>query len=266
MNKLLAIEWLKIKRYRTFWVLAGLFVVLMPLFNYQISSGSFKIGGDGKNGINLLSTAYSFPQVWANLGFWSGLFINFLSILIIILTTNEYAYRTNRQNVIDGWSKMQFYHAKVWLVVALSVCTTIFFFITGLVFGWGTSGSLGGLFTDIEQVAYFFITSLDYLGLGLLIALWIKRSGLAIGLFLLYSMIGENVVRWMINSYIDVPYANLLPLQASDELLPFQLMEMMKKMVSAAPSISLTIYALVATGWCIIYYFAGRLILQRRDW
>ena len=90
MNELLAIEWLKIKRYRTFWVLAGLFIVLLPLWNYEVANGFLKFGGNGKNGINFLSTAYAFPQVWGNVGFWGSLFINFLSILIIIMTTNEY--------------------------------------------------------------------------------------------------------------------------------------------------------------------------------
>ena len=34
MNNLLAIEWLKIKRYRTFWILGSLFVVLLPVCFY----------------------------------------------------------------------------------------------------------------------------------------------------------------------------------------------------------------------------------------
>ncbi len=266
MIALLAVEWLKIKRYRTFWVLAILFLLLLPLWNLEIANGLIKIGGGGKNGINFLSTAYSFPQVWGNLGFWGSIFIMFISILIIIITTNEYGFRTNRQNVIDGWDKMQFYHAKVLLLIVFSIIATIYLFILGIIFGGFNSGSLSGMFSEFQQVAYFFLLSLDYLGFALFIALWIRKSGLAIGLFLLYSMIIENILKSIINHFTDKPYGNLLPLQASDELLPFPLMQFAKAMMPMGPDISLTSYAFVAMCWCVIYYFAGRAILLRNDW
>src|SRR5437879_676310 len=44
MMELLAIEWLKIKRYRTFWVLIGFFVLLLPVWNYAVNAGFMKIG------------------------------------------------------------------------------------------------------------------------------------------------------------------------------------------------------------------------------
>jgi hypothetical protein len=267
MNELLSIEWLKIKRYRTFWVLAGLFALLLPLWNYEVENGFLKFGSGAKNGgINFLSTAYSFPAVWGNVGFWGSIFINFLSILVIIMTTNEYTYRTNRQNVIDGWSKMQFFNAKVLLVVVLSSLATLLMFLIGLVMGGMSSGSLSGMFSEIVQVGYFFLLSLDYLGFALFIAIWIKRSGLAIGLFILYSLIIENILKGIINHYMDTPFGNLLPLQASDELLPFPLMQMAKAMITMGTTISMTTYALVAACWCAIYYFAGRLLLLRNDW
>jgi ABC-2 type transport system permease protein len=265
MKELLGIEWLKIKRYRTFWVLAGLFLLLLPLWNYEVANGFIKMGG-GKNGINFLSTAYSFPQVWGNLGFWGSIFIMFISILVIILTTNEYTYRTHRQNVIDGWHRMQFYHAKVLLVVMLSLVATIYLFLLGLLFGGANSGSLNGLFTEFQQVGYFFLLSLDYLGFALFIAIWIRRSGLAIGLFLLYSMIIENILRGIINHYMDTPLGNFLFLQSSDELLPFPLMQMAKAMMPATATISMTTYSLVTIGWCAVYYFAGRMLLLKNDW
>ncbi len=266
MKGLLAIEWLKIKNYRTFWVLTGLFLVLLPLWNLEVSNGMLKIGGNGATGLNFLSSAYSFPQVWGNLGFWGSIFIMFISILVIILTTNEYTYRTNRQNVIDGWNRMDFYHAKVALVVLLSLLVTVYLFLLGVIFGTINSGSISGIFSEFQQIAYFFLLSLDYLGFALIIALWIRRSGLAIGLFILYSLIIENIVKGIINHYIDKPYGNLLPLQASDELLPFPLMQMAKTMMPGGATIPMTTYAIAAMGWCVIYYLAGRTLLLRNDW
>jgi len=267
MRSLLAIEWLKIKRYRTFWILVGLFMLLLPLWNYQIARGIINVGGNtNMGGINLLNTAYSFPSVWSNLGFWASTFITFITILVIIITSNEYTYRTHRQNVIDGWSRLQFFHAKVLLVLALSLLATIYLFIVGLVFGWVNSGSLSNLFSEIYKVFYFFLLSVNYLGLGLFMAIWLKRSGLAIGLFLLYTNFLEHILKGIFNSRSGLPMGNLLPLQASDELLPFQLMQMMKTLMNVGETFSDTTYAMVTIGWCAVYYIAGRVLLERRDW
>jgi ABC-2 type transport system permease protein len=51
MKELLAIEWMKIRRYRTFWVLAGLFLLLLPIWNIEVAYGFINLGG-GKNGVN----------------------------------------------------------------------------------------------------------------------------------------------------------------------------------------------------------------------
>ncbi len=166
----------------------------MPLWNYEVANGLIKFGGK-KGGIGFLDTEYSFPEVWGNVGFWGSIFIMFISILVIILTTNEYGYKTQRQNVIDGWTKMKFYHAKVLLVIALALVATISVFIVGAVFGAANAGSFSAVFSGFRQVVYFFLLSLDYLGFARLLAIWIRRSGLAIGLFLLYSMIIENILK-----------------------------------------------------------------------
>jgi hypothetical protein len=57
-----------------------------------------------------------------------------------------------------------------------------------------------------------------------------------------------------------------MPLQASDELLPFPLMQMAKAMMGGGATISMTTYALVAVAWCAVYYFGARAILLRNDW
>jgi len=267
MHSLLAIEWLKIKRYRTFWVLIGLFMVLLPLWNYQIAMNIISIGGgDNMGGVNLLNTAYSFPSVWSNMGFWASTFITFLSILVIIITSNEYTYRTHRQNVIDGWSRLQFFHAKGLMVLLLSLLATVYLFLVGTLFGWVNSGSLSNLFSEFYKVFYFFLLSVNYLGLGLFLAICIKRSGLAIGLFLLYTNFVEHILKGILNSRDGAPIGNLLPLQSSDELLPFQLMQMMKSLMPSSNTFSDSTYVIATIGWCAVYYLAGRILLLRRDW
>jgi ABC-2 type transport system permease protein len=261
MKTLLAIEWLKIKRYRTFWILVGFFIVLLPLWNYQVQSGMLKIGGPG---MNLLSQAYSFPAVWGNIGFWGSIFVVFLSILVIILTTNEFNFRTHRQNIIDGWNRQQFYHAKVWLVLLFSVLATVYVWLIGMLFGL-VSGGADSMFLEIEKLGYFFLLSVNYLGLALLIGILVRRSGLAIGLFMLYCLIIENILEGMLNWSFDFDIGNYLPLQASDELLPFPVFGMVKTMIST-PQPPIQYYVIATVAWCAVYYFIGRRRILRSDW
>ena len=263
MQSLLSIEWLKVKSYRTFWILVGFFLVLLPLWNYGIINGMVKLGGGEKSG--LLSLAYSFSNVWQNLGFWVSIFVIFISILFIIQTTNEYQFRTNRQNVIDGWTRQQFYHAKWGVVVVLSLLTVLYTFIIGMIFGI----SYGGMETfpgSIKHLFYTWLLALNYYGFALLLSVFCKRSGITIGIFFLYSMIIESLVSGLVNWSTNTKWGNLLPLQASDELLPFPLMDMAKTMMGLGGGPSATLYAGISAGWIIIYYFIGRQKLLRSDW
>lgn len=266
MKKLLAIEWLKVKRYRTFWILTGFFAVLLPLWNYGISNGIMKFGGGGKNGLNIFSQAYAFSNVWQNLGFWAGIFVVFISILTIILITNEYQFRTNRQNVIDGWSRIEFFHAKWLVVTALSVLTTLYVFIVGTVFGI-SYGSINYFPGHIEYLFFVLVLSLNYYGFAMLLSLFFKRSGISIGIFFLYSMILESLIGKFINWQTDSYAGNFMPLQCSDELLPFPIIDMAKTMIgqgSDAPSF--TTYVFVSLAWIALYYFIGKQKLLRSDW
>lgn len=264
LRQLLSIEWMKLRHYKTFWMITGFFVLLLPLWNYGISNGIMKLGPG--NDLNLVSQSYGFQNVWQNVGFWASIFVIFISILTIIITTNEYQFRTHRQNIMDGWSRLSFYHAKWSLILALSLGTTLYVFLVGTAFGMQYS-SLSAFPGNIEYLLYTFILSLNYYGFAFIVALFLKRSGISIGMFFLYSMIIESMlvkyINWQTNSY----YGNLLPLQCSDELLPFPIMEMVKGMlVGESTSPTATTYACVSIGWIAVYYFVGRWKLLKSDW
>ncbi len=108
----LRIEWLKLKYYRTFWILLSVIVVCIPAFNYVIYD--FTDNNIPKiNGQNLLGNPFSFPNVWRTVPYNAGILIFIPAILIITLFTNEYSYRTHRQNIIDGWSRSRFIYIKI---------------------------------------------------------------------------------------------------------------------------------------------------------
>lgn len=262
MNKLLAIEWMKIRRYRTFWILCGLFAVFLPLWNYGISKGTMKVGSEGN--IDILSNTYKFSHVWQNLGFWASIFVVFISVLVIILVTNEFVYKTNRQNVIDGLSKQEFYHAKWLLILILAIGTTLFVFLLGLGLA-ATSDSFSNFPGNIEHLFYLFLLCVNYYGFALLLGLLFKRSGIAIGIFFMYYLIIENLAEKILNRYLP-DSGDYLPLQASDELLPLPLMDMVKSIAQMNDVPPVNNFMLASLAWIIIYYVIGRLRIVKSDW
>lgn len=264
MNKLLSIEWMKIRKYRTFWVLLALFAILVPLWNYSFYSGIIKF--DKKNlGESFISKSYDFANIWANLSYWASYFVAFISVLMIILTTNEYTFRTKRQNVIDGQTRIQFYHSKWLLVILFSLLTTIYVFIVGFFFGM-SAGDLSSFPGKISSLFYLFVLSINYYGFSLLLAVLLKRSGIAIGIFFMYFMFLESLIKGLTNWATKTEFGNLMPLQSSDELIPFPVIEMVKKMASGDDGLSTTVYLTVSIVWIVIYYLIGRFRLLRSDW
>jgi ABC-type transport system involved in multi-copper enzyme maturation permease subunit len=259
MRALLAIEWLKIRRYRTFWIQSVLFLALFLLWNWGAQGGILKFGG------GLLNSSYSFPAVWGYVGFWGSLFVLFLCILTITLTCNEFTFKTHRQNVMDGWSRLDFFHSKVALVLAGSVLATFFEMLTGILFG-ATTGGFDGFGEGWEKVLYLFVLNLNYMGLSLLVALFIKRSGLAIGLFFLYAFILDNLLGAIVNKITGTQVGNFMPLQASDEMLPFPIMKTLGGLMGRSSDFSITTFLLVSIAWIAIYYFVGRRLMLRRDY
>lgn len=217
MLHLLKIEWLKIKSYRAFWVFSILYLASIFLLNYIGWSTQQRVLGQGPESGEL--NPYTFPKVWQTVAWMSSWLLYFPGMLMIMLMTNEFTFKTHRQNIIDGLSRQQFIGVKILLVVILAVITVILNFLTGLTFGYksGTPFSTSGL----EYIGYSFLQALLYMFFALLLAVLFRRSGLAIIIFILYGIIFE----WLISATLTfnlkaAPYSYFLPLQTSDVLIP----------------------------------------------
>ena len=216
----LRVEWLKLKYYRTFWILLSVIIVCIPAFNYVIydfTDNSFpKI-----NGQNLLGNPFSFPNVWKTVPYNAGILLFMPAILIITLFTNEYSYRTHRQNIIDGWSRARFIHIKIIEVFLLTIFVTVIAILTCLYFGFLTRipAQPKAGWQEYRFIFYFFIEMLDYSLIALFFAMLIRRAGLAMGIFFLYMIIEQFVVSLGRNKY-KVTWVDYLPEEVSDRLIP----------------------------------------------
>ncbi|MBS1773880.1 MAG: hypothetical protein JST82_13555 [Bacteroidetes bacterium] len=264
MMSLLSIEWLKVKKYITFWVLLSLFCVFLLIWNLSISGGFLTIG---KGAPNIFGGTKTYDQIWSTICFYSSHFVIFISILVVILTTNEYQFKTNRQNVIDGWQRLQFYHAKWMVILVLSVGVTLFAAINGVIMGNMEHAAFSNIGLNSIKLFWLFILTVNYLGFAYTLSLLLKRSGIAIALLLLYYMIIETIIhsifffkyQWFVGDMF-------LPLQSSDELLRQPAMEQIIAMMKDKPDIPSYAYALASCGWIAFYYILGRWRMVKSDW
>ncbi len=110
-GRLLRIEWIKTTRRRAFWVALGFlaFVCALTLIGQLVQGRQ----GDGAPFV----APFAWAMTAAELGPMPAFF---LSLVVVMLVTSEFSWRTARQNVIDGLSREQFFAAKL-LTVLLTV-------------------------------------------------------------------------------------------------------------------------------------------------
>lgn len=262
MLHLLKIEWMKVKNYKAFWIFTVLYVFAIVGINYsgfyvnELTQENLPAGTGA-----MVSNYYGFPRVWQTVGYMSSWLLYFPGILFIMLLTNEFNFKTHRQNIIDGWNRWQFITVKFVFALLFSLVATLFNVIVALLFGFLTTGSQFS-FEGIENVGYIFIQTVCYINFAMFLGILFRRSGAAIAVFFLFGLIFEWLLAMLLNFGMKIsPVGYFLPLQASDVMLPIPFGD--KIFYQGAPPV----YALVIASivWLLLYYFFALRKFQRDD-
>lgn len=266
MVHLLKIDLKKLTSYRTFWVVCGLYFITLA---FTTASGmeflkwlarTFEEFGSNLN-INRIPL-YHFPDVWLNLIYFSGFFKIVLAIMTVISITNEFQYRTIRQNIIDGLSRWEFLLSKILTNLLLSLLSVIMIlliaFTTGLIYTPSVNWSY--VFADMEFLLAYFIEIFAFLSFALMLGVFIQRSGLTIILLLLARML-ELIVRENIDEY--VPWLiEFLPLESISNLVPMPF----KRYVFQEIRDYLTLSSVaIALGWTFLFNYFSYMKLRHSD-
>jgi ABC-2 type transport system permease protein len=263
MFRLLAIEWLKLRHYRPFWVLVILFMGLLFLTNYFTSHHFFL---KTKFDVSLVTKGYSFPDVWDYIGFWVRVLGGLISVFIIISTTNEFQYRTHRQNVIDGWSRSEYFHAKWLLCVVVAVAVTLYGTLLGASFGLVYDPHPVAYNQHLERLLYIFLLVLNYTALAMTLSFFVKRGALSVILFLAFCYALEPITASILNWRTGFRLGDYLPLQASAGLLPFPITDLVRKQMPVPKAATNAALAIISSCWLVFYYLVGWWKLRRSDW
>ncbi len=140
---------------------------------------------------------YQFPNIWEFFPWVASWFNLLLAILIIVMTGNEYTFRTFRQHVIDGLSRSDLLTGKVFLIIAIAIYSMLMVLLFSLLFGFiFTRDMTAGLFVNKTYILLvYFVQAVAYMSTGFLLAILFRNTALAIVLFILYRLIIEPVFR-----------------------------------------------------------------------
>jgi hypothetical protein len=218
MFHLLKLEWLKVKKYRVFQVMVIFYMILLPAI--LLVTKTF-------NGIpeELVSkeSLYMFPTVWGYLGYignWlTFFFLGFLSVIIVTVENNN---RTYRQNIITGLSRSEYFQGKVIFIIVICLVATVYYALVGLAIGFTNTDTIyfSKIVQEADLIPRYFLMCLGYMSFGFFLGVLIKRTGIALFIYLIYIMFIESVIRGIHLYYIRNISMHLYPMNANEDLVP----------------------------------------------
>src|ERR1700730_7826547 len=223
MAQILKTEWLKIKKYPAFWWVMGITALTYPGINYMFHSIYLNItekqSAAGKVVKALIGNPFSFPEAWRTVAYFSSIFVFIPAIVVIMLITNEYSYKTNRQNIIDGWSRKDFMTAKLSDVLLLSGLVTLLFAIVAFIIGFtNTEKSAPNQWSLAYYIGLFFLQTFSQLSLAFVTGFLVRKSFIALAIFSFYFIIVEPIAVNLIKYKLKSEAGQFLPLEISQKL------------------------------------------------
>ena len=226
MFSLIQIEWLKIKKYPAFWAMLIIVLLTYPAANlmfYNVYLDITTQKGTQMLAKMFLGNPFAFPETWHTVAYISSFFVILPSILVIMLVTNEYQYKTQRQNVIDGWTRRQFMASKLIDVFIVSAITTLLYALVAIGFSiYADTFDATKMWEQSYYIGLFFLQTFAQLSIAFLLGYLIKKAFIALGIFLFYYLIVENIATGYIRmkaEKIGGDIGRYLPFEISDRMI-----------------------------------------------
>ncbi|ACF13933.1 hypothetical protein Ctha_1474 [Chloroherpeton thalassium ATCC 35110] len=182
IKELFLIELIKVQKRKAFWVTVGFYAFFGAIFLWIISQGSFSVNSEIYQG-------FSLPNDWMSvLGQFKLFSIIYLPVTIILLSSDEFANRTARQNIIDGLTREDYFLSKLILVFFISAVYLLLFIGLGLAvasFKQAVSHNAIRLL-EINLFTSYFVLLIGYGTLALFFSFLAQNTANALVFYLLY--------------------------------------------------------------------------------
>jgi len=276
MKRLLQIELIKLWNNRASKTLIyGYFILLTSIaliaaIKFDIGPIKFHLAEQG---------IFNFPYIWHFNTFVASLLKIFLAIIIVSMMSNEYTYKTIKQNLIDGLSKKEFIASKFLTVVLFSLVSTGFVFVTSLILGsiYSDYTEIGIVFSDLRFLVAYFIKLLGFFSFCLFIGILVKRSAFALGFLILWQMFEgftRGMIRWkLFDGDTTDAIMGFFPLNAMFNVLkePFTRLSAVQSVANQIGEEIALDYGttlldmLIVIAWTAIFIWGSYAILKKRD-
>lgn len=271
MKRLLHIEQIKILNYNPFRITIALYfifftlgIVIYPLVDREIPVIS-------------ISDVFRFPDVWNFLTWVTEPYNVMLALIIIMITSKEFTNHTFKTQVIFGMSRTDLLLQRLASIALLALFATLLVGITSLSLGLIYSYKL--TFKIALQNSWilskYFLAAFSYMTVGLLFALLIKNTAMAILSFLAVRIFVEPVF-WLILRDHEAKW--YLPFRTISRLTPVpDLIQIFEKKMNTGEPVSDSSIDILPQGlplWlnilmvllyvAIVVYFSYRIIQRKR--
>lgn len=260
MVRLLSIEWIKLKKYKAFWILLLLFTLACIGINTYLYHLQGKVTVRSGGALNL--DLFGSQNLWHTTAWLTNFILIFPGVLVILLMANEFSYKTLRQQIINGFSRRETVVSKWLLLLFLTLGCWLIYLLTVVIMGHFFL-QLDNIWLNIYYAGYALINIILCLSVAFIFTLWIKRSGLTIAIYLVYCFFIENILDHFL-SKINPFTGNFLPLNSGVSLTPSPFNKLLAGTASSNPPADYW-YILAAALWIVIIHSMALRYIRKAD-
>ena len=280
MLRLLTIEFHKLRYNKASKVLSiiyfGLLTSIALIAAIKFEFGDFKL--------HLADAGiFNFPYIWHFNTYIAAILKFFLLLVIVSMMSNEYSYKTLKQNLIEGLSKKEFILSKFYTVIAFALISTLFVFIVSLILGlvYSDFDEFSIIVSDLDYLLAFFVKLVGFFSFGLFLGILVKRSAFAVGamfVWLIIESMFKGYLYWQFQSAENTgekvdAIMQFLPLEAMANLIkePFSRLGAVRSAANTMGEIFTKSYAvevsnvLIVSAWTFIFIYLSYRLLLKRD-
>ena len=280
MLRLLTIEFHKLRYNKASKVLSiiyfGLLTSIALIAAIKFEFGDFKL--------HLADAGiFNFPYIWHFNTFIAAILKFFLLLVIVSMMSNEYSYKTLKQNLIDGLSKKEFILSKFYTVIAFALISTLFVFVVSLILGlvYSDFDELSIIVSDLDYLLAFFVKLVGFFSFGLFLGILVKRSAFAVGamfVWLIIESMFKGYLYWQFQSTENTgekvdAIMQFLPLEAMSNLIkePFSRLGAVRSAANTMGEMFTKSYdvevmnVLIVSAWTFIFIYLSYKLLLKRD-
>lgn len=269
LAKPIALEFNKVRSYKPFVVILCLYVLCFLVSGFYLKTLLDKIIQSERDSELAIFQSFGVPifdfvDIWQNLGWLASVFKWIPAFIVIMSVTMEFSQKTMKQNIIDGLTKSEFLLSKVALVVAISIASSLLLLLLGLFLGFLYSPvtDLEYVFKNISYVGAYGLEIFVFLCIALLFSFILRRTGVTIILYLMYTACIEPFLTAYLHFQAKVSAIWLFPVESANLLIRFPFA---RYFLRDGQDIILLRDVLVSVGWAGVFLFGCYVLMKKRD-